>query len=158
MRHGVPKSSADLYYRWDTSSKFYWFSGIRNYYDFVNKLDRYQIKNFIKIRMKRFVEIESIKKIRPDLWKAEFRTITTAKGFSDPDIIIWRAYLNIAYMEFDKYEDVENGEEEKLNYTTNPFGFKVMNYSLAYAGKPEKAYTAQQSAKRSFEQTEDVIK
>ena len=108
--------------------------------------------------MKRRVEIDSIKKLRPDLWTAQFRTITTAKGFPEPNIIIWRAYLNIVYLEFDKYEDTEKEEREKLNYTTNPFGFKVVKYSLAYAGKQEKAFTAQESAKKAFEQIEDVIK
>ena len=158
LRHAVPRSSADLYYRWDTSSRFYWFSGLRNYGDFINKLDQYQIRNFIKMKMKRKIEIEHTQKIRPGLWMTQFRTITTAKGHPEPDIIIWRAYLNIVYLEFDKYEDTEKDEEEKLNYTTNPFGFKVMKYSLAYAGKPEKSFTAQQSAKKAFEKLEDIVK
>ena len=158
IRHTVPKSSADLFYRWDETSKFYWFSGIRNYYDFINKINEYQIKDFIRMRMKRIVEIDEIKKLTPKLWMAQFRTITTARGHPEPNIIIWRAYLNIVYLEFDKYEDTEKEKREKINYTTNPFGFKVLNYSLAYAGKPEKAFTAQESAKKAFEQIEDVVK
>ena len=158
MRHAVPKSTADLYYRWDTSSKFYWYSGIRNYYDFINKIDNYQIKNFIKMKMKRTIDIDFVKKLNSKLWMAQFRTTTTTKDIPEENVIIWRAYLTISYLEFDKYGDTENEEREKQNYTTNPFGFKVMKYSLAYAGKPEKSYTAQQSAKLSFEKLEDIVK
>lgn len=157
MRHAIPISTADLYYRWDTSSKFYWYSGLRNYYDFVNKQDTDQLHNFIKMRMKRLVEIDWSKKLTKDLWLVQFRTTTTAKDYPEPNIIIWRAYLRITYLEFDKYEDIEKDEEEKLNYTTNPFGFKVMSYSLAYAGKPKKSDSAMLTAKKVFENLEDVV-
>ena len=39
MRHAVPISTADLYYRWDKTSKFYWYSGHSVYYQFINKLN-----------------------------------------------------------------------------------------------------------------------
>ncbi len=158
MRHGIPISSADLFYRWDTNSLFYWYSGLRNYYSFVNNLDQEQLKSFIRMKMKRSVEIDEIRKLTDNLWMVQFRTITSARDYPDPDVIIWRAYLRIAYIEFDKYGDIENDDRDKLNYTSNPFGFKVLNYSLAYAGKPEKSDDAMTTAKKIFEKTEDVVK
>ena len=158
MRHGIPRSTADLYYRWDTSSLFYWYSGLRNYYDFINKINNDQLRSFIRQRMKRLVEVQKIIKLTKELWMAEFTTTTTTKKIPDPNTIHWRAYLRIKYLEFDKYENVEKTEEEKKNYTSNPFGFKVMQYSLSYAGKPEKANTAMEIAKKIFEATEDVVK
>ena len=157
-RHAIPRSTADLYYRWDTNSKFYWYSGLRNYYDFVNKQDKDQLKTFIRLRMRRKVEIEQIRQLTDNLWMAAFKTYTSTKDMPEPDIINWRAYLRIQYLEFDKYEDIEKTEEEKLDYTTNPFGFKVMQYSLTYAGKPQKSDDALHTAKKVFENLEDVVK
>lgn len=158
MRHSIPISSADLFFRWDTQSLFYWYSGTRNYYSFVNRLDTNQIKNFIRLRMKRIIEIDKIKKLTDNLWLVQFKTTTSTKEHPEPDTIIWRAYLRIAYIEFDNYEDIEKDDRDKLNYTSNPFGFKVMTYSLAYAGKPEKSDNALVTAKKVFERLEDVIK
>lgn len=158
MRHGIPRSTADLYYRWDTSSLFYWYSGLRNYYEFINKIDNEQLRSFIRQRMKRSVEVQKITKLTNELWMAEFTTTTTTKKIPEPNTIRWKAYMRIKYLEFDKYEDIEKTEEEKKNYTSNPFGFKVMQYSLSYAGKPEKADTAMEVAKKIFKATEDVIK
>lgn len=158
MRHGIPISSADLFYRWDTNSLFYWYSGSRCYYGFVNKLDQNQLKSFIRMKMKRSVEIDQIKKLSGNLWLAQFRTITSTKNHPEPDVIIWRAYLRIAYLEFDKYENIENDDRDKLNYTSNPFGFKVISYSLAYAGKPQQADDYLTTAKKVFGRVEDVVK
>ena len=44
MRHSIPISTADLYYRWDDTSKFYWYSTPNTYYEFVNKLNTLSIK------------------------------------------------------------------------------------------------------------------
>ena len=57
LRHSIPKSTADLYYRWNNNSKFYWYSGAHTYSDFINKLNNQQITNFINQRMKRTIEI-----------------------------------------------------------------------------------------------------
>ncbi len=158
MRHAIPTSTADLFYRWDEQSLFYWYSGLRNYYSFIDTVDNDQIKSFIRQKMRRKVEIEHIEKLSRDLYFVQFRTETTTKYITEPDIIIWRVYLRIMYMEFDKYGDTETTEEEKLNYTSNPFGFKVMQYSLGYAGKPQKADSAIEVAKKVFENMEDVVK
>ena len=158
MRHAIPISSADLFYRWDTNSLFYWYSGLRNYYQFVNNLDNDQLKLFIRLKMRRQVEIDWIKKLTGNLWAAQFRTMTSTKDMPEPDTIIWRAYLRISYLEFDRYEDIEKDDRDKLNYTSNPFGFKVINYSVAYAGKPEKADDYLTTAKKVFENLEDVVK
>ena len=108
--------------------------------------------------MRRQVEIDWIKKLTGNLWAAQFRTMTSTKDMPEPDIIIWRAYLRISYLEFDRYEDIEKDDRDKLNYTSNPFGFKVINYSVAYAGKPEKADDYLTTAKKVFENLEDVIR
>lgn len=158
MRHAIPKSSADLYYKWDTSSLFYWYSGLNNYYKFIHKINKEQLRSFMRQQMKRFVDIKKITKISNDFWIAEFTTTTTTKNIPEPNTIRWKAYMRIRYLEFDKYEDLEKTEEEKKNYISNPFGFKVMQYSLSYVGKPEKADTAMEVAKKIFETTEDVVK
>ena len=158
MRHSVPRSSADLYYRWDTSSKFYWYSTAASYYEFINKVDKKQIMSFINQRMKRKVEIDYIKKITDSFWVAQFKTHTTTKYLTTPDVIIWRAYLRIKYVAFKNYEDIEKDEIDKMDYTQNPFGFKVLSYSVNYAGKPEKAFSAIQTAIKVHENLEDVVK
>ncbi len=158
MRHAIPISTADLAYRWDETSLFYWYSGSRNYHSFIDKMDLDQIKSFIKQKMRRKVEIDFVQKLSDSLYFAQFRTITTTKYITEPDVIIWRVYLRIMYMEFDKYGDTETTEEEKLSYTSNPFGFKVMQYSLGYAGKPQKSDSAMETAKKVFEVLEDVVK
>lgn len=158
MRHSIPRSTADLYYRWDTTSKFYWYSTLQTYYDFVNKLDKKQIMSFIKQKMKRKVEIDYVKKITDSFWVAQFKTHTSTKYLTTPDVIIWRAYLRIKYEAFKNYEDIEKDETEKMDYTQNPFGFKVSAYSVNYAGKPEKAFSAIQTAIKVHENLEDVVK
>lgn len=158
MRHSIPRSTADLYYRWDKTSKFYWYSDPSTYHSFIDKLDRRQIMNFIRQKMKRSVDIDYVKKITNTLWEAQFTTSTSTRNMPIPDTIIWKAYLRIRYIEFQNYEDIEKDETDKINYTQNPFGFKVVAYSLSYAGKPEKAYTAIQTAKKVFENLEDVVK
>ena len=45
-----------------------------------------------------------------------------------------------------------------MNYTQNPFGFKVIGYSASYAGKPEKSFSALETAKKVYENIEDVVK
>ena len=99
-----------------------------------------------------------IKKITDSFWVAQFRTSTYSKTMPEPDVIIWRAYLRIKYDAFQDYENIEKDETDKMNYTQNPFGFKVMTYNANYAGKPEKAYTAMETAKKVFENLEDVVK
>ncbi len=158
MRHSIPYSSADLYYRWDTASKFYWYSSSRTYYDFINKIDNKQILNFIKMRMKRKIEIDYIKKLTDSFWIAQFKTYTTTQKMTTPDVIIWKAYLRIKYSAFQNYEDIEKDETDKMNYTQNPFGFKVIGYSANYAGKPEKSFSALETAKKVHENIEDVMK
>lgn len=158
MRHSVPRSTADLYYRWDKTTKFYWYSSHRVYNSFINKLDTRQIRNFIKQQMKRIVEIDYVKKITKEFWEVQFKTTTTTKKMQTPDTIIWKAYLRVGFYAFQNYENIEKSQTEKMNYTQNPFGFKILSYSLNYAGKPEKAYTAIQTAKKVFENLEDVVK
>ena len=62
------------------------------------------------------------------------------------------------YLKEANYEDIEKGVRDKNYYINNPFGFKVTLYNLGYAGKPEKADTALETAKKVFENMEDVVK
>ena len=157
-RHAIPKSSTELYYRWDKDSKFYWYSSSYEYHRFINRLDSDKLAKFIKLRVKRYVEIDYIKKITNSLWVAQFKTATSSKNSPEPDVVVWRAYLRIYYEAFSNYEDIEKTEREKDSYTNNPFGFKVASYHLGYAGKNEAAYSAMQTAKKVFESIEDVVK
>ncbi|MBE6467503.1 MAG: hypothetical protein E7004_02810 [Alphaproteobacteria bacterium] len=156
MRHAIPKSTTDLFYRWDKNSKFYWYSTPSAYYAFLDKLNQEQITRFIKQKMVRDIEIDYIKNIVGNLWIAQFKTYTSTINRPEPDAIIWRAYIRVRFDAFEKYEDLEKTDIEKENYTQNPFGFKVISYQLGYAGKPQKAYTAIETAKKVFESLEDV--
>ena len=158
MRHEIPKSTADLFYRWDDKSKFYWYSGGTTYHEFMDKINKAQIKSFIKQKVKRTVEVDHVKNVSGDFWIAQFRTYTSARNMEKPDVIIWKAYLRIMYSAFQDYENIEKNEIDKINYVQNPFGFKVMSYEVSYAGKPEKAYSALQTAKKVHENLEDVVK
>ena len=158
MRHSVPKSTADLFYRWDTDSLFYWYSAPSIYYRFVNNIDRNQFKRFIRLKMERQVEIDDISRLSGNLWRVQFKTLTTTKNMPEPNIIYWRAYVRVEYAELEGYENLEKTEREKQNYTANPFGFTVTDYSLAYAGSPKKSDTAMQTAKKVFENLEDVVR
>ena len=158
LRHEIPQSTAGIFYRWNDDSLFYWYSSATAYNNFISKLDQEQLKSFVRQGVKRFVEVTEVTKITPRLWVADFVTKTSSRLLPEEDIIKWRAYVRITYLEFDKYENLEKTEEEKLNYTLNPFGFKVDSYSLAYAGKPQKAENAMQTAKKVFENLEDVVK
>lgn len=158
MRHSIPISTADLYYRWDKTSKFYWYSGNATYYQFINKINDKQIMNFIRQHAKRIVDIDYVKKISDNFWMAQFKTSTYTKNMKDPDVIIWRAYLQIRYYAIQNYDNIEKDETDKMNYTQNPFGFKVMAYNVNYAGRPEKSYSAMQASKKVFESLEDIMK
>ena len=61
------------------------------------------------------------------------------------------------FVDIDGYEDIEKTDREKEAYLANPFGFKVTQYSVSYAGSPRKSYTAMETAKRVIENMEDLI-
>lgn len=158
MRHSVPKSTADLFYRWDKNSLFYWYSSSVVYYRFINSIDRNQFKRFIRLQMKRIVEIDEISHLSGNLWRVHFKTLTTTKNMPEPNIIYCRAYVHVVYTEMTGYEDLEKTDRQKQNYTANPFGFTVTDYALAYAGTPQKSDTAMQTAKKVFDNLEDVVR
>jgi type IV secretory pathway component VirB8 len=158
MRHGIPRSTADLFYRWDRTSLFYQYSSNSVYSRFINLLNEAQVKEFIRLRMRRKIEVTDVQKLSRDLWLVRFQTATTTKYQQTPVIIKWHAYARIAYQEFDHYEDLEKDEEDKRDYTLNPFGFKVTNYSVSYVGTNEAAEGAFTIAKKVFDVLEDVNK
>ena len=108
--------------------------------------------------MKRTIEIDYAKKVTDNFWVAQFKTYTSTKKMTTPDVIIWKAYLRVKYQAFQNYEDIEKDETDKIDYTQNPFGFKVVDYSTSYVGKPEKAFSALEVAKKVHENLEDVVK
>ena len=75
----------------------------------------------------------------------------------EPNVIYWRVYARVRYEELEGYEDIEKTDREKEAYLANPFGFKVTQYSVSYAGSPRKSYTAMEAAKRVIENMEDLI-
>jgi type IV secretory pathway component VirB8 len=158
MRHGIPRSTADLFYRWDKTSLFYQYSSFSVYSYFINQLNDAQVKEFIRLRMRRKIDVTEVKKLSRDLWQIRFQTVTTTKYQQTPVIINWNAYARVAYQEFDHYEDLEKDEEDKRDYTLNPFGFKITNYSVAYAGTNEAAKDSFAVAKKVFDVLENVNK
>ncbi|MDD7312799.1 MAG: VirB8/TrbF family protein [bacterium] len=157
MRHSIPRSTADLFYRWDRSSLFYWYSASSVYYRFVSNIDRNQLKRFIRLGMKRTVEIDDMTHLSDNLWRIQLRTLTSTRDMPEPNVIYWRVYARVRYEELEGYEDIEKTDREKEAYLANPFGFKVTQYSVSYAGSPRKSYTAMEAAKRVIENMEDLI-
>ena len=75
----------------------------------------------------RKVEIEWVKQITNNLWQAQFVTFTTTKDYPEPIKAIWRAHIKIGKIELKDDADIES-------YIHNPMGFKILNYSVGYAG------------------------
>jgi len=145
LRHEIPESAAELYELWSEYSKLYWLSSFTVFGDFQKKATFTQINDFIVKGIKRKVEIDWILPLTRTLWESQFRTIVTVPQREEPYVLIWRAYLRIEY---------ENIPEEKDDYIqNNPFGFKVMRYSLAYLGTPEQSSGYLEAAKEATTQT-----
>lgn len=147
LRHEIPESQVDLYSIWLAQSAFYWYSTPSVYQDFAAKATMAQINQFIMDEITRKVEVEWIRPLTNNIWAAQFHTITTFPEISAPQVIIWRAYLRI------NYEDVPADNEEYRD--NNPFGFRVIRYSLAFVGQPEKADSYLRAAKRARNQKAD---
>lgn len=144
LRHEVPESAAELYEIWSDHSKLYWLSSFTVFGDFQKKATFTQINDFIIKGIKRKVVIDWMRPLTRSLWETQFKTLITVPQKEEPYVLIWRAYLRI------KYEKIS---EEKTDYwQNNPFGFKVMRYSLAYLGTPEKSSGYLEAAKEEATQ------
>lgn len=131
LRHQVGQYPYELLSRWARGSELYWLSSVQTFQSFADKATPEQVTKIAEQGIYRDVEIEWIRRLTSRLWQVQFLTINKDRQTGAKSVIIWRAYLRIAYVDV----DMENGEE--LMY--NPYGFKVQNYSLAYVGKPEES-------------------
>ena len=147
LRHEIPRSHAELIYRWDKSSEFFQLSSIGVYQQFIYKMDYDQIVRFIEQDMVRKVEIDWVRQLTPELWQAQFYTTTTTSEYPQPQTIIWRAYLRIAYIDIKNDPEEEEGVHS-FDYTHNPYGFRVQRYALGYAGVPQGADSYLEVAKK----------
>lgn len=144
LRHEIPKSQFDLLTRWALDSEFSQLSSNMVFADFTNKATYDQIAGFVERGLVRRVEIEWIRRLTAKLWQVQFKTHNYYKDNPEASVIIWRAYLRVDYVEINL--------EKPERWDKNPFGFKVMNYSLAYAGTPQKSEHYLETAKAAAEQ------
>lgn len=144
LRHEIPKDYDDFPYRWDENSEFYQLSTPDVYTQFIAKMSYEQMAKLINMDMLRTVNIEWVKRLTNDLWAVQFTTLTTTKNNPTPAKALWRAYLRISYISYDKGTDV-------MIYSHNPHGLKVLQYSVAYAGDGDTSQTYLQSAKKLFQ-------
>ena len=73
----------------------------------------------------------------------QFRTLNRYGDNPEESTVIWRAYVRVDYIDVDM--------EKRDQWEKNPFGFKVMNYSLSYVGTPEKSEHYLETAKKVSE-------
>lgn len=139
LRHEIPKSQADLLYRWSPDSEFYWLSSIGVFQDFSSKATYDVVSGFIKQGLVREVEMEWARPVNGNLWQVQFHTINTTPQNPEPLVIVWRAYIRVEYIDVDL--------DERRGLKENPYGFKVRNYSLAYVGKPSQPRSYLETAK-----------
>ena len=144
LRHEIPFSYADLAYRWNKNSEFYQLSSDKVYQQFIYKMDQKQIAKLVAMQMVRQVEINWIKQLSPNLWSAQFTISTTTQNNSTPATAVWRAYIRISQKDF-------AFDADKNTYNRNPYGVKIQNYSLGYAGSNSQSESYLNSAKAIVE-------
>lgn len=144
LRHEVPTSQFDLLNRWALDSEFYQLSSSRVYGSFANKATYDQVSKMVERQLVRRIEIDWIERLTGKLWQVQFRTLNRYGENPEESTVIWRAYVRVDYIDI----DLERPEQ----WGKNPFGFKVMNYSLAYVGTPEKSEHYLETAKKVSEQ------
>lgn len=128
LRHVISNDYDELVARWSPGSELYWMSSRTVFQNFATNDVKNNILQFRMSSLVRMVEVEWIKPISKGLWMAQFITMDYYEGQSVPIINIWRAYLRVAFTTINF-----NNKEQR---TLNPFGFLVLNYSLAYVGTP----------------------
>lgn len=143
LRHEVPTSQFDLLTRWALDSEFYQLSSSRVYGSFANKATYDQVAKLVERELVRRVEIDWIERLTGKLWQVQFRTLNRYGDSPEESTVIWRAYVRVDYIDIDM--------EKRDQWEKNPFGFKVMNYSLSYVGTPEKSEHYLETAKKVSE-------
>ncbi len=151
LRHEIPKNLADLLYRWERGSEFYWLSSVGVFQEFSNKATYDYMTNLINQGLIRTVEIEWMKRLTNTLWQVQFHTVTSTHQQPDQKmVVIWRAYLRVEYEEYDLDDELDSFRQNGI--LKNPFGFKIKRYSIAYVGTPEEPLSYLEIAKRAREQ------
>ena len=129
LRHVISNDYDELMMRWAPGSELYWLSARSVFQNFVTNDVQNNIRQFRMLALVRMVEVEWVKPMTQGLWQAQFITMDYYPGEKVPIVNIWRAYLRIVFTTINF-----NNKEQR---TLNPFGFLVLNYSLAYVGTPD---------------------
>lgn len=124
-RHSFPKSSIGSSLYWNENSLFYAYSDIKTYKDFMQKINLDEIKKYLKKGIRRSIEVDEVENVFGNFYIAYFRTITTSPKSKNPRISLWRAYLRVGFVSWNK----DNPPKE---YWLNPYGFKVFAYDFGY--------------------------
>ncbi len=144
LRHTIPKVQSNLYSIWLGNRTFYWLSSRPVFQEFADKMTIGTISSFIQKGITREVEVEWAKRMTQTFWQVQFHTVTHQRGVSKPQVTIWRAYVRFMYE--------KTLPEDKEYLEQNPFGFKVVGYSLSYLGSPDKPESYLDTAKQIREQ------
>ena len=139
LRHVISNDYDELVTRWAPGSRLYWLSTRAVFQNFTTNDAQNNIMQFRMRSLVRMVEVEWIRPMTKGLWQAQFITMDYYPGREIPIVSIWRAYLRVAFTS-PKFKD-------KNQRMFNPFGFMVLNYSLAYIGSPDEPVSYLNTAK-----------
>lgn len=129
LRHVISNDYDELVARWSPGSELYWMSSRTVFQNFAANDVKNNIAQFRMRSLVRLVEVEWVKPMTKGLWMAQFITMDYYGNERIPQVNIWRAYLRVVFTNINF-----NNKEQR---TLNPFGFLVLNYSLAYVGTPD---------------------
>ena len=144
LRHVITTDYDELLSRWSEGSALYWLSSRQVFQNFSsNDVDK-NLMDFRANPLTRLVEVEWVKPLTQGLWQAQFVTMDYYPDEQTPVVNIWRAYVRIVFT------NINFPSREAMAY--NPFGFLVINYSLAYVGTPDQPLNYLATAKEVREQ------
>lgn len=129
LRNTISNDYDELISRWGRNEVVYWYSGPNVFNKFYENDVRFNVMQFRKNALQRFVKIEWVRPLTMGLWQAQFLTMDSTPNSDKVMTKIWRATLRIEYMTLPF--------RNKDDAMKNPFGFVVTNYSLGYDGTPE---------------------
>ena len=139
LRHVISDDYDELVARWAAGAKLYWLSSHRVFQSFITNDVENSIRQFRTRSMVRMVEVEWVRPITKGLWLAQFITLDKYPDEIAPIVNIWRAYMRVGFTAI----NYANRRQRELN----PFGFLVLNYSLAYVGTPDEPMSYLNTAK-----------
>ncbi len=128
LRHVISNDYDEIVNRWKRGSALYWLSSRNVFMNFENSDVKYNLMQFRQSSMTRMVSVQWVRPLTKGLWQAQFTTLDYYPGNEEPQLNIWRAYLRVVFTEIPF--------RSRDDRTKNPFGFMVLNYSLAYVGAP----------------------